>query len=176
MMNETDTDSGARFLRLFVHHEPVLRSYARSMLVDRRAVDDVMQEASVVLWKKLDQLERDEGFLPWAKVVVRFEALRAARKAARDRHVFSDALLAQLADEAEGITHEQLDAEREALRHCLGKFREGHRRLLLAAHGGEESVKSLAEQAGRSANAYYKLLGRLRSRLARCVLTEVRSA
>ena len=174
-MNKTDADNGSRFLRLFVHHEPVLRSYARSLLVDRRAVDDVMQETSVVLWKKLDQLESDEGFLPWAKVVLRYEALRAARKAARDRHVFSDTLLEQLADEAEGVTGEQLDAEREALKRCLGKFRDGHRRLLLAAHGGEESVKTLAEQAGRSANAYYKLLGRLRNRLAQCVLAEVQS-
>ncbi len=64
------------FLRLFVRNEEALRASARALLPTWEAVDEVMQEASVVMWKKLAQLGSADGFLPWAKVIVRFEALR----------------------------------------------------------------------------------------------------
>ena len=49
-------------MRLFVRHERDLRVFARSMLPNWPAVDDVLQEASVVMWKKLHQLEKEEDF------------------------------------------------------------------------------------------------------------------
>ena len=93
-------DSDGRFLRLFVQHEQALRAYARVMVPTWDAVDEVIQEASVVMWRKLDLLDSPDNFLPWAKVIVRYEALRARRDYARDRLVFSEELLSMLADEA----------------------------------------------------------------------------
>ena len=73
------------FMRLFLRHERDLRVFARGLLPNWPAVDDVLQEASVVMWKKLHQLEQEEAFFTWARVIVRYEALRARRNAARDR-------------------------------------------------------------------------------------------
>mgnify|MGYP001801209965 CR=1 FL=1 len=53
-------------LRGFVEHEDILRAYARSLLPLWEAVGEVMQEASVVMWRKLDQLRNESEFLPWA--------------------------------------------------------------------------------------------------------------
>ncbi len=69
-----DGNKEAEFMRLFVACEPELRAFLRTLLPTWEAVDDVLQEASVVMWKKLDQLEDEQGFLPWAKVIVRFKA------------------------------------------------------------------------------------------------------
>ena len=55
------------FIRLFLQHENALRAYARSILPNWESVDDVLQEASMVMWEKLEQLENEEGFLPWAR-------------------------------------------------------------------------------------------------------------
>ena len=88
------------FMRLFVRHERDLRVFARSLLPNWPAVDDVLQEASVVMWKKLHQLEQEDDFFTWARVIVRFEALRARRNAARDRLVLSEETLELLAKEA----------------------------------------------------------------------------
>ena len=82
--------SEGKFLRLFVHHESILRAYARARLPDWEAVDDVIQEASVIMWKKLGQLDNEDGFLPWAKVIVRYEAMAALRVRAKDRLVLSE--------------------------------------------------------------------------------------
>lgn len=161
------------FLRLFVKHEEALRSFARVLLPTWEAVDDVMQEASVVMWKKLGQLESADGFLPWAKVIVRFEALRRRREHARDRHVFGEEVLELLANEAAAIPEAHWERERAALRDCLAQLAAHHRELVLAPYAGDGRVLALAEQSGRSANSLYKLLGRLREKLMLCVETRL---
>ena len=157
------------FMRLLMLHEPALRAFARSLLPDWQLVDEVIQEASITLWEKFDQLRDEPGFLPWAKVIVRFKCLSAVAKLGRDRHVFSEGVLELLADEAEAIDAEAQASKMRALRSCLERFSEPHQELLLAPYAGEGRVKRLAEESGRSANALYKLLGRLRGKLSDCI-------
>lgn len=161
------------FLRLFVKHEEALRAFARVLLPTWESVDEVMQEASVVMWRKLAQLESADGFLPWAKVIVRFEALRLRREHARDRHVFGDQVLELLAREAAEVPEVQWERERVALRGCLAELAPHHRELVLAPYAGEGRVTRLAEETGRSVNSLYKLLGRLREKLLLCVETRL---
>jgi RNA polymerase sigma-70 factor, ECF subfamily len=162
-----------RFLRLFVTHEAALRSYARVLVPSWDAVDEVIQEASLVIWRKLDQLESPEGFLPWAKVIVRFEALRARRKFARDRLVFSEELMNLLADEFPPPKEDDLAREKAALGRCMLKFSPANRELLLAPYDGSGKVKQIADGSTRSLNGFYKLLGRLRAKLQQCVEREL---
>ena len=157
------------FMRLLMRNEPALRAFARSLLPDWHTVDEVIQEASITLWEKFDQLRDEEGFLPWAKVIVRFKCLSAISAMRCDRHVFSDGVLELLADEAEAISAEQQAVAMQTLRSCLERFSKPHQELLLAPYAGEGRVKSLAEANGKSANALYKLLGRLRMKLSDCV-------
>ena len=95
-MSEDSLLNDSMFLREFVKHESALRAYARALLPDWNAVDEAIQEASVVMWRKIDQLKSENDFLPWAKTVLRFEALKVRRKFARDRHVFNDELIEEL--------------------------------------------------------------------------------
>lgn len=162
-----------RFLRLFVTHEAALRNYARAIVPTWDAVDEVIQEASLVIWRKLDQLETPDGFLPWAKVIVRFEALRARRNFARDRLVFSEELMTLLAEECDESDTDDRVAEKTALQRCLSKFSPAHKELLLAPYEGSGKIKELAEQSPRTVNSFYKLLGRLRAKLQHCVEREL---
>lgn len=157
------------FMRLFIKHEPALRAFARSILPDWHLVDDTLQEASVTMWEKLGQLHDEAGFLPWAKVIVRFKCLSAVDKLRRDRHVLSQQVLELIADEAEAMDAEQYVAIRNALSQCLTQFSPPHRELLLAPYAGDGRVKQIAEQGRKSVNALYKLLGRLRQKLASCI-------
>lgn len=163
-------------MRLFVRHERELRALARTLLPTWEAVDDVLQESSVVMWKKLDQLTDESGFLPWAKVIVRFEALRARRRVARDRLVLSDETVALLAKQAEEAPDQLHHHERDALGRCLGRLSDEHRRLVLMPYVDNGGLLRVAEQTGRSPNSLYKLLGRLREKLKRCVEGELEPA
>lgn len=162
------------FVHLLMKNEPALRAFARSLLPDWNLVDEVIQESSIVLWEKFDQLKGESGFLPWAKVIVRFKCLAAVRDLGRDCHVFSAGVLELLADEAESISEKDQTARMRALRTCLEQFSSPHQELLLAPYAGDGRVKVLAEESGRSANALYKLLGRLREKLSICIRENMR--
>ena len=164
-----DVQREAEFLRLFVAHEPALRAFLRTLLPSWGAVDDVLQEASVVMWKKLDQLDDEEGFLPWAKVIVRFKAMHARRTVARDRLVLSEETVALLADEAFELPQDQVVRGRKALDTCLKKLSVEYQKLVLLPYCEPGGVTELAERTKRSSNSLYKLPGRLREKLRLCV-------
>ena len=159
----------ADFMRLLLRHENALRAFARSLLPSWDAVDDVLQDASLIMWQKLAQLEEEDGFLPWGKVIVRFHCLRYHEKQRKRGAVFSEELITMLADEAERIGKAEHDARRRALETCLQKLSEPQRELVLAPYLHHGRITELANLGGMSANALYKKLGRLRERLRQCV-------
>ena len=164
----------AAFVRLLLKHEPALRAYARVLLPDWQSVDEAIQEASVTLWEKFGQLQDESGFLPWAKATVRFKCLTLVDRLRRDRHILSGEVLELLANEAESATSEDADDSLRALRSCLEEFSTDHRELLLAPYAGDGGVATLALVSGKSPNAFYKRLGRLREKLSACVAKRLR--
>ena len=158
-----------KFLRVFLKHEDDLRAYARALLPTWDAVGEVMQEASVVMWRKLHQLRDESEFLPWAKVIVHYEALKARQTVARDRLCFSEDIFELLAEEDPEDGIENMADEREALGHCLGKLESPQRKLVLLPYHGHGAVTELAEESGRTVNSLYKKIGRLRQQLSQCV-------
>lgn len=161
------------FLRLFLQYEDDLKSYARSLLPTRDAVSEVMQEASVVMWRKLDQLDGESGFLPWGKVIVRFEVMKARQTFARDRLCFSDKVFELLAEDDFSEDGEAMAEEREALSQCLGKFESAQRELVLLPYCGRGAVTDLAAKSDRTVNSLYKKIGRLREKLTLCIEKEL---
>jgi len=157
------------FLRLLVKHEATLRAYARSIVPNWTLVDEAIQEASVVMWQKRDQLRDESGFAPWAKVILRFKCLRQIEKLRFERPILSDAIIATLTSR-----HEQqdrtIDEEKvSAFQQCFQKLSSEHQRLLLAPHTPNTSLAGIAKEKKRTANAVYKAMGRLRKKLSSCI-------
>lgn len=159
----------AEFIRLFIRHEPVLRCVARGMLSDWTTVDDCVQEAGITMWEKIDQLKNEEGFLPWAKVIVRFKCRSAINTKRRDRLVLSNEAVRLIAEDFEGVDREYYESALSALRKCMDKLNPHQQELVLTPYRRAELVEDIAERAGKTANALYKQLGRLRSKLSDCV-------
>jgi RNA polymerase sigma-70 factor (ECF subfamily) len=156
------------FLRLFTHHEPELRAFVRACLPRAEDGDEVMQEVSLVAWRKFSTLTEAAQFPRWACVIARFEILKFRRAHARDRLVLDEDIMEKLAGEgAEEMSrrHQQLNA----LDDCIAKLPRERRELALAAYAPETSMKELAAQLGRSEGALYQLLARIRQELLRCV-------
>lgn len=79
-----------QFLRLFTANEAAIRAYVRRLVPMRDDAADVTQGVSLVLWKKLDELE---GFRRWAFGVARCETLAWLQDKTRDRLVLTDDVL-----------------------------------------------------------------------------------
>ena len=167
-MHDLSDQHHAQFLRLYAESEAALRTYLRSLLPARADATDAMQQVSVVLWQKFAQFDASRDFRKWAFGMARVEALAFRRDKVRDRHVFDDALVNQLADDAAAATTRH-EAQREALDGCLEKLPPTERALVLAAYRKGTRIDELAAQRGQTAMSLYKHLQRIRRALLECV-------
>lgn len=160
------------FIQLFLRHERAIRAYARTLLPTWESVDEVMQETSLVAWRKFDEFEVGTNFGAWLGAIVRYEALRWRRSKQRDRHVFCDEVIALL--ESEGLEDiDYLERQRAALQRCIGRLGETHQRLLAMVYGSEMAIREVADKMSRSIDALYKSLQRLRAALLKCAQEEM---
>lgn len=172
----TQTDHEA-FLRLFTRFEGNLRAFVASLLPTWEGVDEVMQESSIVLWKKFAQFDQaaEDGFLDWAFMIARYEVLKYRRRRATDRLQFSEDVLGLLADTAENITSTQHERLR-LLRECVASLEPAQLELAQAVYENGAAIKDVAEQIGRSPTGLYKAMTRIRTRLANCVQSKLAAA
>jgi RNA polymerase sigma-70 factor, ECF subfamily len=176
VMNEnqdTSTDHEA-FLRLYTRFEGNLRAFVASLLPTWEGVDEVMQESSVVLWRKFAQFDQsaEAGFLNWAFMIARYEVLKYRRRRATDRLRFSDDVFELLATTAESVTATQ-DQRIRLLRECVATLDPVHLELAKAVYEDGAAIKDVAEQVGRTPTGLYKALARIRNRLAACVQSKL---
>ena len=162
------------FVGLLARHDQAIRRFIRSLLPAREGVDDVMQETALECWKKYDDFTPHDAeqavdeFIRWACVIARYKVLSWQRDQARDRLVFREGVVEQLA----AVAMEQLDkqvVERRAIESCLSKMQEDQRRLLLSVHSPGESIAQLAADTGEKARRLYSKVNVLRKRLLACV-------
>lgn len=164
------TEKGKSFLRLFLQNERGLYAYILTILPNRADADDVLQEASLVMWDKFDERNPPDNFTAWGCRIAYFKVLDFCKKRQRSRVVFSQALLERLAETAlEHAAGLQLDERREALAGCIGKLRPRDRDLLSRRFAEQVDVAAIAKEIGRSADAVYKALAKIRQALFECV-------
>jgi RNA polymerase sigma-70 factor (ECF subfamily) len=160
-----ETDDGEVFVRLLMENEPSVRSFLRGLLPGWNDVDEVIQSASLIAWRKFDQFERGTAFGGWFLTIARFEALKYRRKLARTPMSFEDGLWNLLADEAA----EQADLRLQHLEICLDRIQPKQKALLLKTHAPGAVIREIALQSGKSEQAFYKMVQRLRSVVLDCV-------
>ena len=165
MSPPSDHERHAQFLRHYAESEVALHTVVRSLVPTRQMASEVMQDVILVLWEKFDAAADFQG---WAFGVAKNVALRHLRRQSRDRHVFGDDLVNQLADDAVALVPVH-DGHREALERCLEKLPAAQRDLVLTAYTKGTRMDELATRRGQTPMALYKLLHRIRQALLECV-------
>lgn len=156
------------FVELFVETEPALRSFILSQIGNWADMSEILQQTSLVLWRKFDQYEAGTSFRSWAFKVARYEVLNYLKKQRRSKLVFCDETIELLAVE-DPREEDALEAQRHALAECLGKLKPEQRALLQNCYEGRQTMKEIARLQHRSLEALYKIMQRLRSLLLECV-------
>jgi RNA polymerase sigma-70 factor (ECF subfamily) len=165
-----DSQKSKLFLRLFLQNVRRIFAYILTLLPNRSDADDVLQEASLVMWDKLDEKHPPNDFAAWGCRIAYFKVLDFIKKGQRSRVCFSQAMLERVAETA--VDHAaslQLDERREALAHCLERLSSRDRDLLARRYAEGATTQSVAARVGRSVEAVYKALGKIRQALFDCV-------
>ena len=164
--------SRERFVALTVRYERRVRLFVSTLHSKPSDVDEILQDAWLVAWKKLEtfrysEKQPDEEFVRWLCTIARLEVNKYRRKLP-PRLLLDDEVVEQLAalqfNEAD-----YFEARHEVLLGCIEDLRARDKELVRRRYQEDVSVRDLAEWMSRSVDAVYKSLNRIRTSLVACV-------
>lgn len=158
----------AEIVSLIARYQTRLRGLVRCLLVRHADVDDVLQEVNAVLWQKAAEYQSGSDFWAWASQIARYKAINQIRRYSREKLVFDDDLLHQIAEAAERRLV-GLDLRREALDRCLQQLPPAQRQLIDLRYGGDHALATISELVGRPESSIRQTLYRIRTALLACI-------
>ncbi|MHC5542199.1 sigma-70 family RNA polymerase sigma factor [Singulisphaera rosea] len=155
------------FIRCLTDHQSRLFIYLVSLLSDVHEAKNVLQETNLELWRKSAEFVEGTDFGAWSRRVAHFKVLAHLRDKKRDRLLFDENLLDQIASRSEPIEDEE--AAHLALRQCLAALPDALRLLISRRYGSGQSIREIARKVGKSEAATKVSLSRIRKQLMHCV-------
>ena len=123
-----DADRETEFARLFRDCYRQLLAYVHMLVRNYTDAEDVVQQTSLVLWRKFGEYEPGTSFAAWACGVARFEALNFLKQRRRYHARFSEAFQLKLAEAMAGVAAAEVNQRADALEDCVEKLPESQRR------------------------------------------------
>jgi RNA polymerase sigma-70 factor (ECF subfamily) len=165
---QSETESRKRLMALMTRHQRQIFGYIYTLVPHRADAEDLLQETSLVICEKFDQFREGTDFVAWACQIAYWRIRYARQKYARSKLIYNQEVVDALAQTAAAM-HEELDDRHLALSDCLRKLHPRDRELLLTRYEPGCGVEEAARRSGRSLEAAYKALARLRKLLLDCV-------
>ena len=157
-----------QLMLLMTQHQRRIFSYIYTLVPSRADAEDILQETSLVICEKFGEFTIGTDFAAWACQIAYWEVRRARQKFARAKVVFDQEIVDALAQTASAMIDE-VSERHEALGRCLKKLHPRDREFVLTRYEPGCGVEQAAQRSGRSIEAAYKALGRIRKMLLDCV-------
>lgn len=171
--HDYEIDARERLTRLWLESEPSVQAFVFAAVCGVHDAEDVVQQVALTVARRFDEYDGTRPFIAWALWLAKSRIADHYRKQGRERLVFSEALMDQLA-EALVLQQPERTARHEALEHCLEKLPEKSRQLLALRYEDEASMERVAEATESSAGDVRVMLFRIRNLLADCVNNELK--
>lgn len=134
---------------------------------------DVLQEANLVMWRRMDTFTSGTDFGAWARRCAYFQAMAFLRDRKRGPSLLGEELLALIAEEAETTSGDEYE-RKLALRDCLCQLNDEQRSLIKCRYQDQTPVRKLAADFGKSESAMKMTLLRVREMLKVCITSKLR--
>jgi len=171
MTIQPDPENGPRSQRFVQLHMAIQRrlyGYVISVMPDFSAVDDIVQETVMVMWREFDTFEPGTDFAAWAMAIARNQVFKHIKSRRKHQRCLRLETLHAVAETAEAQAKDQ-DDRLEALRNCVKKLSSKDAQLLALRYETGSTVKSVSERIGQSLNTMYHRLYVIRIGLLQCV-------
>ncbi|MBX3434524.1 MAG: sigma-70 family RNA polymerase sigma factor [Pirellulales bacterium] len=140
-----------------------------AIVLNTTDTEDLFQQTAALLWEKFDEFQPGTDFAAWALKVARYNAANFVRSRRRERQRLTSAAIDDLYSASVATEDGDSETRLEALKGCLAKLSDADRSLVFRCYGAGLPIKEVAQQQGRSANALYAALHRIRRNLLECV-------
>ncbi len=163
------TERTEAYLRLLNQHDRWLATYVYSLVSRPADAEDILQEAKVTMWKHFATFEAGSNFRAWARKIATNQILNYRRSEQRRPHSTLDDQFIEIVAAEIDRRADTLDRKSDALRLCLRKLPEAHRRIVVWRYYEDCGVEEIAAKSERTVEAVYRLLSRIRGVLNDCV-------
>lgn len=170
--DDHETEARERLTRLWLEAEPSVQAFVFAAVNDPHHAEDVVQQVALTVARRFEEYDGARPFVAWALWLAKSRIADHYRKQGRERLVFSDALLDQLA-EVLVQRHPSRTARQEALEGCLEKLPEKSRQLLALRYEEDAPMEHVAQAFESSVGAVRVMLFRVRNLLADCIKHEL---
>jgi len=161
------------FARRLLACQRELYAYLLSLVFDRDAAEDLLQQTNMVLCQKANEALQAKSFSAWAKGVARLEALAYRRRHSGEKLLFDNGLVELLAAEPSD-EFDQLQERMAAARECLKRLPRRQQELVRDRYRPGARVKEIARRRRQTVEAVSKALYRARRALLACIETQLR--
>jgi RNA polymerase sigma-70 factor (ECF subfamily) len=172
MSHEEEINARERLARHWLEAEPSVQAYVFTAVSGFQDAEDVLQQVALTVARRFDENDAMRFFCTWAAWLAKSRIAYHYRKKERERLVFSEALIDQL---AKVLVQQQREraARRAALEHCLDKLPEKSRQILAIRYQEDAPMERVAEAIESTAGAVRVILFRIRNLLAECRNSEL---
>jgi RNA polymerase sigma-70 factor (ECF subfamily) len=168
-MSSAQFEKSIVFAELLHEAHADIFSFIFAMVLNQADAEDLYQETAALLWEKFDEFEPDTDFRRWAIRVAHLKVLNFIRKNRRRKVLFGDDVLQTIAEAHERDAESRNAARATALQMCMKKLPTADQRLIDSRYLGSSTVQEIAARDGRSVDAVYKAMSRIRQSLLACI-------
>lgn len=159
---------------LFVQHLPALRGFLLSILSDFSLVDDVVQEAFLVVTAKASDFERGTNYRAWVWTIARYKALQALEKSAPIHERFAPDVIEALCSHESAMTA-HTEEQLRYLARCIEELAPKARLAIELRYQQAHRPPEIARLMGWTVDAVHVALSRARVALRDCVTRQMAS-
>ncbi len=161
--------SESEFVLLITRHQTAIYAYILTIHPDRVAAQDILQEANIVLCRKVAEFEPGTNFKAWAFRIAYWQTMAHLKRVKRSGLIALEPdVLDLVALESEEMLADFEDRN-TALKSCLQKLAVGDASILLAHYQRGESLAEISGRLGRTREALKQVLLRIRKSLRTCI-------
>lgn len=166
--SEDSSAAQQRFLSLFLRSEREIFRYVAVLVPNVTDAEDIVQQTAMALWEKFDAYDPVQPFTPWACRFALNKARQWIERRQRWRALLEQGLAEELAQRRQELQPE-FERRLEHLDRCVRRLSPAQKSLVHGYYYERTNVDLLAERTGRTVDATYKMLQRIRRSLQVCM-------
>lgn len=153
--------------------QPLVSGFVASLIRDRNAQDDVLQEIIAAVLEGLDTYDESRPFINWVLGIARNQVRLFRRRTLRGKVLFDDAMLDLLVNSFAAVRSEEVH-KLEYLPECLERLSNREQQICeLRYHQGLKPA-GIASAMNLTSNTVSKALQRIHEQLRACIEKKIK--
>ncbi|ARN57481.1 sigma-70 family RNA polymerase sigma factor [Sedimentisphaera salicampi] len=156
-----------QFTQKILTESKFIYQYIIFLVPNASDAEDILQETTLIMWRKLDTYDDNSSFVGWGRGIAR-NCIRNFWRKKRRMNYLGDDLVKLIEEESFSGGNNETQQEK-LLQECIQLISKNERKMLFMRYEKGSTLKEIACNLGMSINMTFRKLARIHDTLARCI-------